>query len=98
MIKPTLADLRFALDELYTYGDECQLLANVVDLLGDLTEFVINNHTNIEVKNEMDKKILAVKRSMDKKLSHLVALDKPRDKKLKACSRMGKKTAKKGKR
>lgn len=36
----------------------------------------------------MDKKILAVKKQMDKKLNHLVALDKPRDKKLKSCDKM----------
>ena len=33
----------------------------------------------------MDKKIKAVKKDLDKKMDRLVALDKPRDKKLKKC-------------
>ena len=39
----------------------------------------------------MDKKILAAKRDMDKKMNHLVALDKPRDKKMKKCDKVMKK-------
>lgn len=39
----------------------------------------------------MDKKILAVKRDLDKKMNHLVALDKPRDRKLEKCAKMKKK-------
>lgn len=36
----------------------------------------------------MDKKIKKVRQQMDKKMDHLVALDKPRDKKIKACDKM----------
>ncbi len=43
----------------------------------------------------MDKKIKAVRKEMDKKLDHLVALDKPRDKKLEKCAKVMKKQAKK---
>lgn len=39
----------------------------------------------------MDKKIKAVRKSMDKKMDKLVAMDKPRDKKLKKCDKMMKK-------
>lgn len=39
----------------------------------------------------MDKKIKAVKKDMDKKLNKLVALDKPRDKKLEKCDKVMKK-------
>lgn len=39
----------------------------------------------------MDKKILKVKKEMDKKLDKLVAIDKPRDKKLKECDKVMKK-------
>lgn len=39
----------------------------------------------------MDKKIKAVKRDIDKKMNKLVALDKPRDKKLEQCAKMKKK-------
>lgn len=39
----------------------------------------------------MDKKIIAVKKDLDKKLNRLVAIDKPRDKKIKKCDIMMKK-------
>lgn len=43
----------------------------------------------------MDEAIKKVKKSVDKKLSHLVKLDVPRDKKLKKCDKMMKKKKKK---
>lgn len=36
----------------------------------------------------MDKKIKSVRKLMDKKLDKLVAIDKPRDKKIKKCDMM----------
>lgn len=39
----------------------------------------------------MDKKIKAVRKDMDKKMDKLVAMDKPRDKKIKKCDKMMKK-------
>jgi len=39
----------------------------------------------------MDKKIEKVKRENDKKMERLVAMDKPRDAKLKKCDKMMKK-------
>lgn len=39
----------------------------------------------------MDKKIKKVRKEMDKKMDKLVSLDKPRDKKIKACDKMMKK-------
>lgn len=42
----------------------------------------------------MDKKILKVKKDLDKKMDHLVALDKPRDKKIESCDKAMKKNKK----
>lgn len=64
-------------------SDVCHCMALTYHILMSAIESL-----NILTEEFMDKKIKKVKKSMDKKMDSLVAMDKPRDKKLKKCSKI----------